>query len=133
MNEVPTPSTPNPEALSPTEAHTEAPTPASVTAPTPASLKPVARAAISQASQWGRVTADGTVFLKAPEGEVEVGQYAAGSPQDGLTFYARKYDDLVVEIEVIQTRINESKTSADACRARGEAGARSAFRALVCR
>ncbi|MBT4948784.1 MAG: DUF349 domain-containing protein [Actinobacteria bacterium] len=122
MNEVPIPSTPNPEALSPTEAHTEAPTPASVTAPTPASvtaptpasLKPVARAAISQASQWGRVTSDGTVFLKAPEGEVEVGQYAAGSPQDGLTFYARKYDDLVVEIEVIQTRIKESKTSADA-------------------
>ena len=103
MNEVPTPAT-----------HTPAtPTPATP-APTPASLKPVARAAISQASEWGRVTADGTVFLKAPEGEVEVGQYAAGSPQDGLTFYARKYDDLVVEIEVIQTRIKDGKTSADA-------------------
>ena len=90
---------------------TEVPTPAT---PTPASLRPVARAAISQASQWGRVTEDGTVFLKAPEGEVEVGQYSAGTPQDGLTFYARKYDDLVVEIEVIQTRIKEGKTSADA-------------------
>mgnify|MGYP006914691583 CR=1 FL=1 len=41
-------------------------------------------------------------------------RYAAGTPQDGLTFYARKYDDLVVEIEVIQTRITEGKTSADA-------------------
>ena len=110
MNEVPTPSTPTPSTPAPTAAPTAAPTPA----PTPASLKPVARAAISQASQWGRVTADGTVFVKAPEGEVEVGQYAAGSPQDGLTFYARKYDDLVVEIEVIQTRIKDSKTSADA-------------------
>ena len=106
MNEVPTPATPTPA--------TPAPTGAATAAPTPASLKPVARAAISQASEWGRVAADGTVFLKAPEGEVEVGQYAAGSPQDGLTFYARKYDDLVVEIEVIQTRIKEGKTSADA-------------------
>lgn len=82
--------------------------------PTPGSLKPPVRPAISQASQWGRVTEDGTVFLNAPEGEVEVGQYAAGTPHEGLTFYARKYDDLVVEIDVIQTRITDGKTSADA-------------------
>jgi hypothetical protein len=82
--------------------------------PTPASLKPPVRPAISQASQWGRVSEDGTVFLNAPEGEVEVGQYAAGTPHEGLTFYARKYDDLVVEIDVIQTRLTEGKTSADA-------------------
>jgi hypothetical protein len=43
-----------------------------------------------------------------------VGQYAAGTPQEGLTFYARKYDDLVVEIDVISTRLTEGKTSADA-------------------
>ena len=116
-----------------TEVHTPAmPTPAMPTPamPTPASLKPVARAAISQAAQWGRVTNDGTVYLKAPEGEVEVGQYAAGSPQDGLIFYARKYDDLVVEIDVIQTRILDGKTSADAAvqvvkRVRGALAARS--------
>ncbi len=82
--------------------------------PTPASLKPPVRPAISQAASWGRVSEDGTVFLKAPEGEVEVGQYAAGTPQEGLTFYARKYDDLVVEIDVIQIRIKDGKASADA-------------------
>ena len=82
--------------------------------PTPGSLKQPVRAAISQASQWGRVSDDGTVFLNAPEGEVVVGQYAAGTPQEGLTFYARKYDDLVVEIDVISTRVAEGKTSADA-------------------
>lgn len=95
---------------------TELPTPAISTPPipTPASLKPPIRPAISQASKWGRVGEDGTVFLRAPEGEVIVGQYAAGTPHEGLTFYARKYDDLVVEIDVIQTRVTESKTSADA-------------------
>ncbi len=95
---------------------TEVPTPAILThaIPTPASLKPPVRPAISQAASWGRVSEDGTVFLKAPEGEVEVGQYAAGTPQEGLTFYARKYDDLVVEIDVIQIRIKDGKASADA-------------------
>lgn len=82
--------------------------------PTPGTLKPPVRPAISQASQWGRVSEDGTVFLNAPEGEVEVGQYAAGTPHEGLTFYARKYDDLVVEIDVIHTRVTEGKASADA-------------------
>ncbi len=95
---------------------TEVPTPAILTPaiPTPASLKPPVRPAISQAASWGRVSEDGTVFLKAPEGEVEVGQYAAGTPQEGLTFYARKYDDLVVEIDVIQIRIKDGKASVDA-------------------
>jgi hypothetical protein len=81
--------------------------------PTPGSLKQPVRPAISQASQWGRVSEDGTVYLNAPEGEVVVGQYAAGTPLEGLTFYARKYDDLVVEIDVISTRLAEGKTSAD--------------------
>jgi hypothetical protein len=40
--------------------------------PTPASLRPVIRPAISEAAQWGRVAEDGTVYLKAPEGEVVV-------------------------------------------------------------
>lgn len=82
--------------------------------PTPGSLKQPIRRAISQSSQWGRVSEDGTVFLKAPEGEVVVGQYAAGTPQEGLAFFARKYDDLAVEIEVISARVTEGKTSAEA-------------------
>lgn len=79
--------------------------------PTPASLRPVIRPAISQASQWGRVTDDGTVYLKAPEGEVVVGQYTIGTPHEGLTFYARKYDDLVVEVDILESRLKESKVS----------------------
>jgi hypothetical protein len=81
--------------------------------PTPASLRPTPRPAIAQASRWGRVTEDGTVFLKAPEGEVLVGQYAAGTPQDALTFYARKYDDLVIEIDLLESRLKDNKVAAD--------------------
>ena len=84
------------------------------THPTPASLKPVIRPAISQAAQWGRVTDDGTVYLKAPEGEVLVGQYTVGSALEGLTFYARKYDDLVVELEILESRLGDSKVGIEA-------------------
>ena len=84
------------------------------THPTPASLKPVIRPAISQAAQWGRVTDDGTVYLKAPEGEVLVGQYTVGSALEGLTFYARKYDDLVVELEILESRLGDSKVGVEA-------------------
>ena len=84
------------------------------THPTPASLKPVIRPAISQAAQWGRVTDDGTVYLKAREGEVLVGQYTVGSALEGLTFYARKYDDLVVELEILESRLGDSKVGVEA-------------------
>ena len=85
--------------------------------PTPASLKPLVRPAMTQAGQWGRVTDDGTVYLKAPEGEVLVGQYAAGTPAEGLIFYARKYDDLVVEVDILESRLNDSKINAEAASA----------------
>lgn len=81
--------------------------------PTPASLRPVIRPAISEAAQWGRVAEDGTVYLKAPEGEVVVGQYTVGTAIEGLTFYARKYDDLVVELDILESRLSDSKVAAE--------------------
>lgn len=69
---------------------------------------------MTEAARWGRVTDDGTVYLKAPEGEIVVGQYAAGTPQEGLIFYARKFDDLVVEIDILESRVKDTKINADA-------------------
>ena len=85
--------------------------------PTPAALKrpagpprPVAvgneaDSTPSPSMAFGRVESDGTVYLTAPDGEVKVGQYAAGTPEEGLAFFARKYDDLVVEIDLVTTRL----------------------------
>lgn len=87
------------------------------TPPTPAMLRPVIRPAIAQAAEWGRVTEDGTVYLKAPEGELLVGQYTVGSPMEGLTFYARKFDDLVVEIDILESRLKDLKAGPDAAHA----------------
>ena len=70
--------------------------------PTPAALRPPAPVSTSDPSRFGRVEADGTVILHAPEGDVTVGQWAAGEPSAGLAFFGRKYDDLVVEIDLIE-------------------------------
>ena len=81
--------------------------------PTPALLRAPAPANASDPTRFGRVEPDGTVILLAPEGEVVVGQWAAGEPAAGLAFFGRKYDDLVVEIDLIERRLNEHKAPAD--------------------
>lgn len=81
--------------------------------PTPAALRPPAPTLSSDPARFGRVEADGTVILLAPEGEVVVGQWAAGEPADGLAFFGRKYDDLVVEIDLVEKRLADHRASAD--------------------
>jgi hypothetical protein len=81
--------------------------------PTPAALRPPTPATTSDPGKFGRVEADGTVILLAPEGEVIVGQWAAGEPAAGLAFFGRKYDDLVVEIDLIERRLAEHRTAAE--------------------
>jgi hypothetical protein len=81
--------------------------------PTPAALRPPAPASASDPSRFGRVEPDGTVILLAPEGEVVVGQWAAGEPSAGLAFFGRKYDDLVVEIDLIERRLAEHRAPAE--------------------
>lgn len=80
------------------------PTPGSLRAPTP--RRP-------SAAEFGRAEADGTVILLAPEGEVVVGQWAAGDPAEGLAFYARRYEDLVVEVDLLERRLADQRATAE--------------------
>jgi hypothetical protein len=54
---------------------------------------------------FGRVDADGTVYVRTAAGERAVGSWQAGSPEDGLAHFARRYDDLVTEVELLETRL----------------------------
>jgi hypothetical protein len=81
--------------------------------PTPAALRHSAPVAASDPSRFGRVEPDGSVILLAPEGEVTVGQWAAGTPEEGLAFFGRKYDDLVVEVDLITARLADGRASAE--------------------
>lgn len=96
------------------------PTPAALRRPTPSSVarpavpaSPAAQPPGSDPSAFGRVDPDGTVYLRAPEGEVVVGQWAAGDPAEGLAFFGRKYDDLVVEVDLIAARLADGRASGE--------------------
>ncbi len=57
-----------------------------------------------QAAPWGRIAEDGTVFVRTAEGEREVGTWLAGTPEEGLAHYQRRYEDLAAEVTVLERR-----------------------------
>jgi hypothetical protein len=65
----------------------------------------------SQASEWGRVTEDGTVFVKTPDGERSVGQYPEGTPEEALKFFTDRYDALAFEVQLLEQRIGAGRLS----------------------
>jgi hypothetical protein len=40
---------------------------------------------------WGRVDADGTVYVRTADGERVIGSWQAGSPEEAIAFFSRKY------------------------------------------
>ena len=59
----------------------------------------------SSSNAWGRVAEDGTVFLRTAEGERPVGSWQAGTPEEGLAHFTRRYDDLVTEVDLLEQRL----------------------------
>ncbi len=54
---------------------------------------------------FGRVDADGTVYVKTSDGERVVGSWQAGTPEEGLAHFARRYADLVTEVNLVEARL----------------------------
>lgn len=54
---------------------------------------------------WGRVDADGTVYVRTADGERVIGSWAAGSPEEALAFFRRKFLSLETEVTLIEQRI----------------------------
>ncbi|MGH3714834.1 MAG: DUF349 domain-containing protein [Micromonosporaceae bacterium] len=62
----------------------------------------------TDAREWttyGRIDADGTVYVKTAAGEREVGSWQAGTPEEGLLHFARRFADLVTEVDLLGTRM----------------------------
>ncbi|WP_214406304.1 DUF349 domain-containing protein, partial [Pseudonocardia lacus] len=62
-------------------------------------------AAESDPARWGRVDEDGTVHLVTADGERAVGSWQAGEPAEGLAHFARRFDDLRAEAELLAARV----------------------------
>jgi hypothetical protein len=56
-------------------------------------------------SEWGRIDADGTVYVKTADGEREIGSWQAGDAEAGLVFYTRRYEDLATEVALLEQRL----------------------------
>jgi hypothetical protein len=61
---------------------------------------------------FGRIDADGTVYVKSAAGERAVGSWQAGTPEEGLAHFARRFDDLVTEVNLVEARLNSGAADA---------------------
>ncbi len=59
-------------------------------------------------SEWGRIDDDGTVYLRTADGERVIGSWHAGTPEDGIEFYARRYAELVAEVALLEGRVKST-------------------------
>lgn len=62
---------------------------------------------------WGRIDESGNVFVRTADGERQIGQWQAGTPEEGLAMYARRYDGLVAEVELLEKRLDGGAVSPD--------------------
>ena len=66
---------------------------------------------------WGRVDADGTVYVRTADGERVIGSWQAGSPEEALAFYQRKFASLDTEVSLLEQRITTTDLSPAQARA----------------
>jgi hypothetical protein len=67
---------------------------------------------MSDWASFGRVDAEGTVYVKTADGERVVGSWQAGPPEEGLAHFARRFADLVTEVDLIEARLNSGAADA---------------------
>ena len=75
----------------------------------------------SDPSKFGRVDDEGNVFLTRGGEERQIGSWQAGTPAEGLAHYGQRYDNLVTEVELIETRLRAHPEDADSLRKSAEA------------
>ena len=64
-----------------------------------------AAALVGDPAKYGRVGADGTVFVITGEGEKAVGSYPGKTPDEALAYFVRKFEALASEVALLAARI----------------------------
>jgi hypothetical protein len=96
----PRPHTPAPVAVPAAPTHDIAPV------PVPDDAK-----AIAEASTFGRVDADGNVFVREASGERAVGQFPGVDDKQALALYVRRYLDLQAKVALFEARLTQTDLS----------------------
>jgi hypothetical protein len=81
------------------------PPPSAATRPAPAPRPAPSAPGSAEAMRFGRVADDGTVFVRTADGEREVGSYPDATPEEALSYFARKYDEIVAQVELFEQRL----------------------------
>jgi hypothetical protein len=110
-----------PAAPAPRPAARPAPSPAAFAARPKAASSPAvpvpapvsSAASLAEAARWGRVEGDGHVFLTIDGEEHPVGQYPDVSDEEALGYFARKYDDVVAQIVLLEQRVGSKAPTTD--------------------
>jgi hypothetical protein len=76
------------------------------TQPNTVESRPNVLRACRDPQRWGRVAEDGTVYLRGSKGEQVVGSWQAGTAEEGLAHFARRFDDLLTEAELLEARLD---------------------------
>lgn len=98
----PTPASPGPPAPKP------GPRPGPRPGPAPGHRPPVAvhHVDVGDPETFGRIDDDGTVWLLTPDGERQIGSWQAGTREEGLAHFSRKFADLATETEILEERLD---------------------------
>jgi hypothetical protein len=54
---------------------------------------------------WGRVAEDGTVYVRTADGERPVGSYEAGTPEEALEFFTKRFEELEGKVHLLEQRV----------------------------
>ncbi len=68
---------------------------------------------LAEAARWGRVEGDGQVFLTLDGVEHPVGQFPGATDDAALAYFAKKYDDIVAQIVLLEQRVSSKAPTAD--------------------
>ena len=60
---------------------------------------------MTASNEWGRVDTDRTVYVRTATGERSIGSWHAGSSEEGLAHYVRRYEDLATEVVLLESRL----------------------------
>lgn len=97
--------TPSPAAM-PGRTPKPGPVSGGATPAAPAQQAAPAAAPKSDPAKFGRVDESGTVYVTQGGAEREVGSWQAGTAEEGLAHFGQRFDDIVTEVELIESRLH---------------------------
>jgi hypothetical protein len=62
---------------------------------------------------WGRVTEDGTVYVRTVEGERQIGQWPGGDPAEAIALYSKRFEGLEIEVDLLEKRLESGNLGPD--------------------